>query len=372
MPDESFDLAIIGAGPAGSVCANSALAEFPDMRVAIVDRETFPRDKACGDAIRYDAVSKLKDLGLDAVFEGRRLIDNIQPAFPPRFQFLDQLFAHNAQSRAGCNSFHIVERRVFDNYLCKAALRAGAEDFTGFSLTDARSSQSGQGWILTLKHNSGRTREVVCGVLVGADGAGSRVRRIAGLKRNQDKHTALGLRAYANAPGIAENCMRFDYLENFFPGYGWVFPLTGDRVNVGVGIHKIELKSCKRSLKSLLGEYFAYLRQTGIQVADPLPSDIKSFPLPLASQTLELVPKPRLALVGDAAAMIDPFTGEGIQFGIWAGDMLGCSVARSLRDGGDPQVGLESYAEAYAAHFGEVIAFSKNLSARLRLINIFS
>ena len=72
MESDSWDMAVVGAGPAGSVCACSALAASEGIRVALIDRETFPRDKSCGRRESGpDAVSVLRELGLDDVFEGR-------------------------------------------------------------------------------------------------------------------------------------------------------------------------------------------------------------------------------------------------------------------------------------------------------------
>ena len=98
--------------------------------------------------------------------------------------------------------------------------------------------------------------------------------------------------------------------------------------------------------------------------------DIKSHPLPVGSQVLPLVPSGQVALIGDAAAMIDPLTGEGIHFGIWAGRALGVIVAEGLREG-DVQTGLERFATAYAEQFGGSMEAGQRLREILRFQRIW-
>ena len=205
-------------------------------------------------------------------------------------------------------------------------------------------------------------------MLVGADGAGSRVRRLAGLRHNEDEHTAVGLRAYAQAEGLGDEAIRVDWLESLIPGYGWTFPLAHGKVNIGVGIDKRDFKRKGTGLESYLDEYVRYLSSQGVAIRNL--GDIKVHPLPLASETLPLVPKRQMALVGDAAAMIDPFTGEGIHYGIWAGRALGRIVGRCV-NAGDVQAGLERWEKAYVEQFGKDMEGAQSLRAMLRFHAFF-
>lgn len=362
MSSKAWDMAIIGAGPAGSVCACSALAEPGKMRVALVDRERFPRDKPCGDAIRHDAVRALRELDLGGIFSKRSPIRRIEATFPPGFEYLQKFFETNEYTGPDGHAYYIVERMAFDHFLFKAAVRRGAQDYTGYRLTNAQFDQLGNLWTLTLKNQCGATTGIRCRTLVGADGAGSRVRRLAGLERNRNRHTSLALRAYARAEGLAEQTMRFDYLESLIPGYAWTFPLAEGMVNIGIYIHKLDFKRAKRRLESYLDEYLGYLRGKGIVIENL--DGIKAHPLPLASQPPPLVPGQQVALIGDAASMIDPFTGEGIHFGIWAGRALGRAVSECA-PGGNVQTGLKRYANAYAEQFAETMKFCEEMRVRI-------
>ena len=364
MESEPWDMAVVGAGPAGSMCACSALAASKEIRVALIDRETFPRDKSCGDAVRTDTRPALSELGLDDVFEGRPAIGRYCVTFPPKFRYLERVLKPQQYA------YYIVERKLFDNALYEAAVQRGAHDFTGYRLTDAAFDESTGFWTLTLKPRAGPDVTVRSTVLVGADGAGSRVRRLVeGEGRlNGDEHIDVGLRAYAQAEGLDEGAIRIDYLESLIPGYGWTFPLKDGKVNIGVVLDIRDYKGAGKSLEFHLDDYIQYLAGEGVRIRNL--DDRKSHPLPLGSQVVPLVPQRQVALIGDAAAMIDPFTGEGIHLGIWAGHVLGRIVAEGLREG-DLQTGMERFAAAYAEKFGRIMEGSQSLRVLLRFQRFF-
>ena len=353
-----WDMAVIGAGPAGSVCAYSALAACPRMRVALVDRATFPRDKSCGDAVRGEVAVALGNLGLGGAFRGRSPVPHMSATAPPRFRYLETILKGN-------DLFYMVEREHFDNHLFEAAVELGAEDFTGHKLTGAIFDEHSGDWVLALGKTSGASVGIRCRTLVGADGAGSRVRRAAGLGCSPSKHTSVGLRAYAQAEGPVGSTMRFDFTESLLPGYGWMFPLTGGKVNVGVAIDRPGYKRGGRSLKSYLDEYLHELRGAGISTGDP--SGFMAHPLPLASELPPLAPKPGVALIGDAGSMVHPFTGEGIHFAVWAGRTLGAMVGECVDRGTAVQAGLERFGEAYRQRFARPMTAARAAFDRVRL-----
>ena len=357
-----WDMAVIGAGPAGSVCAYSALAACPELRVALVDRETFPRDKSCGDAVRREAAIALDNIGLGGAFKGRWPVPHRSSTYPAGFEYLKNFLKGN-------QPIYTVEREFFDNFLFEAALGRGAADYSGHKLTDASFDERSGEWVLSLKKRSGAAVSMRCRTLVGADGAGSRVRRIAGLDCSGDRHTSVALRAYARARGLADGTMRFDYLDSVLPGYGWTFPLRGSKVNVGIIIDRGSYKRGGRSLKSYLHEYLRALRGEGVAI-DRL-SGFMAHPLPLATEFPPLVPRPQVALIGDAASMVHPFTGEGIHYATWAGRTLGSIVGERARRGANVQPGLDSFAEAHAARFARSMRAVGKLFNQIRFRKLF-
>ena len=343
---EAWDVAVIGAGPAGSVTACSALATSPSLRVALVDMAVFPRDKACGDAVRVEGAAVLRELSLGSVFDGRPVISRSLQTVPAGIKNL-------GLSGKFSEEHYIVEREVFDNHLFAGAVQRGAADYSGHRFVDAAFDDALGLWRLTLARRSGGATEIGCRVLVGADGTSSNVRRLAGVDRQQRAHTAVALRGYAQAEGLDRGAIRLDFLQNLIPGYGWTFPLAGARVNVGVLIHAREYKRSGRRLASYMDEYVEYLGDNGVAIGDL--GNVRTHPLPLGSQVVPLVPRAGLALVGDAAAMINPFTGEGIHYGLWAGRALGRAIGRSLNGKPAGETTLGSYARAYAERYAEHI-----------------
>lgn len=362
MGTTTWDVAVIGSGPAGSVCACSALATSPRLRVALVDMQVFPRDKACGDAIRVDAAAVLRELSLGAVFDGRPLIDELIPT-PPHGLLED---VGDGSYRLG---YYIVERKVFDNHLFEGAVQRGAGDYSGHRLVDAAFDDAAGLWRLTLARRAGGVTRIGCRTLVGADGPASRVRRLAGVQTHQARHTCIALRAYARAEGLGRGTMRVDHLRSLMPGYGWTFPLAGGRVNIGVILGADDYKRAGRPLNSYLDDYVRYLTGHGVGIREI--EHVRTHPLPLASQVVPLVPRPGLALVGDAAAMVNPFTGEGIHYGIWAGRELGRNVGRCVNRAGSRQAALESYARAYAERYAEPMKRFGDLRNLYRLRMLF-
>lgn len=364
MNDTPLDMVVVGAGPAGSICGYSALSMSSKMQVALVDFETFPRDKPCGDAVRCDAASILKELGLGAIFDGKAVIHRLEYTSPPNFEYLEVPLADGEVDPMDEVGYYIVERKVFDYYLYEAAIKQGVQDYTGHKLIDAKFDESGRLWDLTLQERSGASIELQSRILIGADGAGSRVRRLAGLDLNGKQHRAVALRAYAKTENLAENTLRIDWIQSLIPGYGWVFPLAGNEVNVGIGLDARDYEHQGRSLTSYLDEYVLYLSDHDVVIQDL--NNIKSHSLPLASISVPLVPGQQVALIGDAAAMVNPFTGEGIHYGIWAGRSLGNAVGQSMNQKASVQVALENYARAYKKRFEKAMEQYEDLRKWVR------
>ncbi len=362
MNHEPWDLAIVGAGPAGSICACSALADDRNIRVALIDREEFPRDKSCGDAVASSAASVLQKIGLESVLVGRCRISRVNASFPANFQHLGNLIEFDRET------YFVIERKVFDNSLYEAALDFGARAFTGHSLTDAVFDESEQLWHIITKKKSSDEAVFKARVLVGSDGAGSRVRRIAGVKKNCDKHTLVGMRAYAKAEGLESDALRIDYPPHLMPGYGWVFPLQGQNINIGVCLGVQDYRQFSRSLENHLNDYLRFLTDAGLRIHHL--ELRKTAPLPLASPCVAPVPGKQVALIGDAASMIDPFSGEGIHYAIWAGYTLGYCISRGLRED-NIQTELEMFAVKFANEFAELLQKSDKFRLLLRFQRIF-
>ena len=140
--------------------------------------------------------------------------------------------------------------------------------------------------------------------------------------------------------------------DQLIPGYGWCFPFADGTANVGVGMEVRDYRRRRPDLAALLDDYLTVLNNRGIQTDTP--TDLSTYTLPTSSKPAALV-GPRLALVGDAASLVNPFTGEGVVYGMAAGIALAESVACSLGDTAGLHAALgqfnKQFRRQYSAHF---------------------
>jgi geranylgeranyl reductase family protein len=350
MARDSFDIVVVGAGPAGAVAAYAATRR--GLSVALVDRRTFPRDKACGDGIGPGAVQVLRRLGLGSVFERHPAVTELT-VFAPDGGRLDSVIPP-IDGRPMCG--HIITRYDFDNYLVRAAVSAGAADLTGVRyLGMTREPELRR---VELRGSDGTTFDVDARLVIGADGAYSAVRRtLTGDKARRSRHQSIALRAYASSdnflPGgrIGQRLV-LDYSSDLLPGYGWLFPLDDGRVNVGVGMLVDELKRRDDDLKSVLAAFVERARARGIDLGEL--HDQRAHHLPHVGGMPRLT-YPRAALLGDAASMINPVSGEGIAYAVTAAADFVDALPGDLGDSGRLNAALtrfeRDFRRRYRAHF---------------------
>lgn len=297
------DVLIVGAGPAGSVAALSALRARPDARVRLLDAATFPRDKACGDGIAPHALAELALLGVPDVTWGHLGVEWLDLRTPGGVRVRTKPPSPN----------YVIPRRILDHRLVEAAIAAGAE----LVQHRVRKIQSAPGAVRVDDTHAGR-------VLIAADGANSTVRRAIGLPRNPDQHVAVAVRGYAREHvGVpSQRSQLIAMQDDAWPAYAWSFPLAdgSGRANVGYG----RLRSQLSSRAQLYGELARLLPD---QPAD----ELRAHHLPLSTWRPRQ-PDGRVLLAGDAASLINPLTGEGIFYAVRSGRLAG-DVAATIGDG---------------------------------------
>lgn len=342
MANVHYPVAIVGAGPAGSACANAFLLGGV-TGIALIDKARFPRDKACGDGLGAGVIAILDALGLQESLNGHARVTQLSVTSSlGRHAILDTGMLHR-RSPLG----YVIPRLDFDDALLKAALRRGAADVTGWCLETATFAD--QRWHLTLAHSdTDETRSITADVLVGADGATSKVRRLLGQPFNSDRHASVAVRIYAKTERTPAY-QQVDFVKGWpSPSYGWVFTTGKDVVNVGVAVDLVAYKSQTVHLNTLLKSYKSHL-------ADRFSYDeqsCRSCPLPFAIEMPRLgLPETRAALIGDAASMINPLTGEGIFYGMAAGLQLGRELAAAKKRSADFATALSRYERKFRRVF---------------------
>ncbi len=309
-----YDVLVLGAGPAGAVAAASALATAPDLSVALVDRATFPRDKCCGDGIAAQAVDVLHDLGMGDVVDG----------WAP-LRHLDLSAGDVAVAGTMSRDVHVIPRAVLDARLVDHAVRRGAELVRHRAV---RVDPHAVGGASVDDALLGRT-------LVGADGAHSRVR--SALATGSDlpaPRRALALRGYAPTPPGRRGHQLIRYGPRRQPSYAWAFDRGDGLSNVGYGELVTDGPALSRA--DLLDQLEQLIPGTV-----PDGTDWKGHHLPLSGFGWPH-PAGRCLLVGDAAGLVNPMTGEGIYYAVATGMLAGRAAAEAVVSG-DPEAAGARY-----------------------------
>jgi len=342
---EDFDVAVVGAGPAGSTAA--LVLARAGARVALVDKAAFPRDKACGDAVGPRGVALLDDLGLaDEIKDGTRLGDMVvvgpsgRRLRLPCFEGMDYPGYGVAVPRVG-----------LDAWLAGKALDAGATPVTG--RVEGLDARPGHGGVVL---DDGR--RVGADVVVGADGSTSRVADAAGLVDARRVLWGFAVRAYLDEVVALPHIVLWEpEPRRVFPGYGWLFPGPEGRANAGLGIGTLSERRAGSAAVRLLPGFLEHLRRLGL-VTDPGdgsgPGRLGGW---LKMGMVGTVPAAgNVLLTGDAAGLVNPLQGEGIAHAMTSGRavaeavLAGPGTAAARYRGWLGQAHLDYHRTAAAAH----------------------
>ncbi len=314
---EKFDIAIIGAGPAGAAAAIQAARS--GASVVVFEKGSHGRDKVCGDGLTPRAVGALNDLGIDCsdghFIQGLRMIANKterQLDWPTTDRYP--------------NYGLVWPRRRLDAALMDAATEAGAELVYD---TEARPRIVNEGETAggrTVEGSAQRVigvetegRRIKADLTIIAAGAPGTIAKMLGAERDADEPYGLAIRSYVESPRHAdaflEACLTLkDENGESVPGYGWMFPAGDGTVNIGAGALSTMKGFKKLNLNSLLDSYRNSVQDSweiGPNLERP-----RAWRLPMATQKRH---GPGWLAVGDAAGLINPMNGEGIDYGLESG-----------------------------------------------------
>ena len=302
MIDERFDSVVIGSGPAGSVAA--LVLARGGARVALVDKATFPRDKACGDLIGPRGVQVLTDLGL-RVAGDRRVGDMVVVGPTGRRVRLPCTPGLTYPGYALA-----VPRGRFDSSLREAALAAGAQPFEGQAVEPLMGQHGLEGFEL---RGAGRAGVRLRGeFVIGADGATSRVAEVAGMVDHRRVLWGFAVRSYLATDVDLPYIVLWDQRRRrALPGYGWLFPGPDGQANVGLGVGTLADRTSAAQAVRLLPAFLAHLVRLGLLDAPPAGEPRLGGWLKMGIVGTRPAAGPVL-LVGDAAGLVNPLQGEGI------------------------------------------------------------
>jgi len=322
----NFDVAVAGSGPAGAAAA--AHLARAGCAVALLDRQTFPRDKVCGDFVGPAAIAELDGLGVTGRPEFRRANEIRRAALYLDGEELISRDFPRAEGLPECG--RVIPRIALDHWIVQAAAGAGAELLEGHLVT----GYAVHGELVHVHTRNGRgTRVLTARLLIGADGAGSVIaRRLAGRRRDDDRRM-IAVRAYCEGVGGVSDCAGLYFSAVSFPGYTWVFPAGDGTANVGVGLALGTVPKTPLRLRDLLAERAANdpvlrrrlgrARIVGRVAGWPLPTYDPQWPLS----------GDRVLLAGDAAGLVNPLNGEGIQAALASGRWAAEAAVACLAEG---------------------------------------
>jgi len=347
------DVLVVGAGPAGSAAAAWAARSGAD--VVLADAAVFPRDKTCGDGLTPRAIGELQRLGLE-----------------------DWLRAHTVNQGLRAHGFgqtlllpwpggtlpdwgSAVARTELDDHLRTTAIKSGATAVDGHRAVDVR--RDGDRIAAVVFTTATGTVEIACRRLVVADGVRSPLGKILGREWHRETVYGVAGRSYV-ASGRSDDPWISSHLELRGPstgsgtkgpilsGYGWIFPLGTGEVNLGVGTLATAKRPTDLAVKPLMAHYAAQRREE-FQLGDELRMPTSAL-LPMGGAVSHVAGR-NWALIGDAAACVNPLNGEGIDYGLETGRL----VAEMLDERDDLS---EAWPALLREHYGESFSIARRLA----------
>ena len=357
--NDIYDVIIVGAGPAGSGAA--LYAHRHGLKALIIEKDKFPRDKICGDAISGKSMTILKDLGLleEACKLPSAIVDSVTFSSPDHLDVNIKFFQEEDRELP---SGLVMRREVFDNFLFSKVRDVNQNIIENFTVTDLI-EENGSICGVRGKGNDGESKTFFGRIVIGSDGFNSIVARKTGIYNHNPEHWVVALRQYyKNVKGLDKQ-IELHYEDDVQPGYLWIFPLEDGKANVGIGMHHKSLKKRKIDLKQSLKKaiqnpYFAERFKDATPLEEP-----RGWNLPVGSMHRKCYGN-GFMLLGDAAGLIDPFTGEGIGNALYSA-RIAVETARKAID-------AENYSESFLKQYDEklwnAIGDELKVSAKLQKI----
>jgi digeranylgeranylglycerophospholipid reductase len=343
-PAESYDVLVVGAGPAGSTAARTA-AEAGLSVLLVEKRQEIGSPVRCAEGVDHDLL-------LPFIAPDRRWISAEVTSAQLTVSGPDPSTTLKADGGRG----YVLERRVFDRVLAEGAVLAGAQVQVKTSAVGLlREGEAVRGAVLS---GLGGRWEVRAEVVIAADGIESQVGSWAGLETTLPLKDAMSCAQYLLV-GIDIKSNRIEYFigEEIAPGgYAWVFPKGEGRANVGLGVQADLVDEPALNFLNRFVESQPHLSPGS-------PVTLVAGGVPVA------MPPPRLVtdglmLIGDAARQVDPLTGGGIINGMAAGKLAAEVAARAIAEGDTSAVVLSAYEIAWRDGLGRRMARNYRLKEK--------
>ncbi|AHI21801.1 geranylgeranyl reductase family protein [Corynebacterium vitaeruminis] len=299
------DVLVVGAGPAGSAAALHCAAR--GLETLVVDTQSFPRDKTCGDGLTPRAMHQLRLLGLDGAITARYRSNGLKLhgyGGSVEVPWPDTEFGQVSSA---------MPRTELDHLLLQAA--AARPEVSVWQGVGAASAEHSGARISAVTLTDGRV--VRPGTVIVADGVRSTFGKTLGRTWHKGEVYGIAARSYCDTPRSREPWIHShvelrDAQGEIQPGYGWIFPLGNGQANVGCGALSTDRRPARINTKKLLGQYAELTRP---EWGFGQPQKVASALLPMGG-AVSGVAGANWMLVGDAAACVNPLNGEGIDYAL--------------------------------------------------------
>ncbi|MEU8073234.1 geranylgeranyl reductase family protein [Micromonospora sp. NPDC049151] len=354
--ENDADVIVVGAGPGGSATAYH-LARH-GVRVLLLEKTEFPREKVCGDGLTPRAVRQLIRMGVDTSPEagwlhnkGLRVIGGgvrLELDWPDLASF---------------PNYGLVRTRLdFDDLLAQRAVAAGAKLRTSVNVLGPVLGADDR--VIGVQAEVGPEKEPAtfhAPLVVAADGVSGRFPLALGLTKREDRPIGVAVRRYYRSPAKHDD----DYLESWLelrakgsdallPGYGWIFGLGDGRVNVGLGVLNSSSAFGKTNYRKLLTDWLANTPEDwGMTDESNAEGPTLGAALPMGFNRVPHYTRGVL-LAGDSGGMVNPFNGEGIAYAMESGEMAAEVLVQALARpaGAERERALMAYPQELKARFG--------------------
>ncbi len=323
----SADVVVVGGGPSGA--ATALWLAIRGISVIVVEKKQFPRAKTCGDGLTPRAVVQLEAMGLQPMLNGQHKYLGLRAIAHGRSYELPWPSLPNYPDYG-----YVVRRSVLDQAVLGRAAEAGASVLYQHEAVEVSRDADAIESLRVRDLSAGHELTVRAKVYVLAEGSNARLARSLGALRDVNKPLGLAIRGYYTTDRSSEDWIEShldlrDEDSAVIPGYGWIFPAGDGTANVGFGLLSNSQRWRKMNTTHALERFVALTKGEWHFPEEAGTTGATGGKLPMG---FSVNPRsgPNFLLVGDAAASINPFNGEGISYAYETGRLAANAITQSL------------------------------------------
>lgn len=319
-----YDVIVVGAGPGGA--SASHFLSKNGLNVLLLDKAKFPRDKTCGDALSPRALVILRQMGvLQEVEEVGNSTDTVKFIAPNSKEIATSLSELNGHPR----KIVIIPRYDLDHIMCQAATKQGADLHEGVKVLSIDNNEEG---ITVIGKSNGKSVKYSGRVAIIATGANTKLLLNTGIIKTQPE-VMFAARGYFENIEMLDKAVQFIYHDVSLPGYGWIFPTSDNSANIGAGFFQTrKRKNIPNTSMKVFEQFVNTSRLRQLLASANLVGKVKAFPLRIDFKNSKTSINNVMA-VGEAAGLVNPLTGEGIDYSLETGKMAAEELTTSFSEG---------------------------------------